>query len=210
MPLATLQGDSNIAGEAAGFGLLDAGTARDLVAAAARNAGTRWCVTALHPDGTAAAHACAAGRHPHPPDPRQLKFNAVIPGPCNHAQAQHAYRPSRKLRHLVAARNATCTAPGCSRPAMGCDLDHTTPWHHGGPTCPCNIAPLCRHHHRCKQAEGWWLEQPEPGRPGLANTNGTHLRHHAHRISDLAAREGWPPEDSRATLPPIVLVGRCQ
>jgi hypothetical protein len=163
VPLATLQGDSDTAGEAAGFGLLDAGTARDLVAAAARNAGTRWCVTALHPDGTAAAHACAAGRHPHPPDPRQLKFNAVIPGPCNHAQVQHAYRPSRKLRHLVAARNATCTAPGCSRPAMGCDLDHTTPWHHGGPTCPCNIAPLCRHHHRCKQAEGWWLEQPEPG-----------------------------------------------
>jgi hypothetical protein len=23
--------------------------------------------------------------------------------------------------------------------------------------------PLCRHHHRCKQAEGWQLEQPEPG-----------------------------------------------
>ena len=27
----------------------------------------------------------------------------------------------------------------------------------------CNLAPLCRHHHRCKQAEGWRLEQPEPG-----------------------------------------------
>ena len=25
------------------------------------------------------------------------------------------------------------------------------------------LASLCRHHHRCKQAEGWWLEQPEPG-----------------------------------------------
>jgi hypothetical protein len=24
-------------------------------------------------------------------------------------------------------------------------------------------APLCRHHHRCKQAEGWQLTQPEPG-----------------------------------------------
>jgi hypothetical protein len=23
--------------------------------------------------------------------------------------------------------------------------------------------PLCRRHHRCKQAEGWHLEQPEPG-----------------------------------------------
>ena len=32
-----------------------------------------------------------------------------------------------------------------------------------GRTCECNLAPLCRHHHRCKQAEGWWLEQPEPG-----------------------------------------------
>jgi hypothetical protein len=29
--------------------------------------------------------------------------------------------------------------------------------------CQCNHNPLCRHHHRCKQAEGWWLEQPEPG-----------------------------------------------
>ena len=29
--------------------------------------------------------------------------------------------------------------------------------------CYDNLAPLCRHHHRCKQAEGWWLEQPEPG-----------------------------------------------
>jgi hypothetical protein len=24
-------------------------------------------------------------------------------------------------------------------------------------------SPLCRHHHRCKQAEGWQLEQPQPG-----------------------------------------------
>jgi len=27
----------------------------------------------------------------------------------------------------------------------------------------CCHSPLCRHHHWCKQAEGWWLEQPEPG-----------------------------------------------
>jgi hypothetical protein len=26
-----------------------------------------------------------------------------------------------------------------------------------------NDSPLCRHHHRCKQAEGWRLAQPEPG-----------------------------------------------
>ena len=149
---------------AGGFGLLDPETARDLVAAAARHPGTRWCYTVLHPDGTAAAHACALGRHPGgPPDPRTLKFNTVIRGPCNHAQAQESYRPSRKLRHLITARNATCTAPGCGHAAANCDLDHTTPWHLGGVTCACNLAPLCRHHHRVKQAQGWWLEQSEPG-----------------------------------------------
>jgi hypothetical protein len=164
IPWATQHGDSAVPGEAGGFGLLDPETARDLAAAAARHPDTRWCYTALHPDGTAAAHACAPGPHPGgPPDPRTLKFNAVIRGPCNHAQAQAGYRPGRALRHLVSARNATCTAPGCGQPAARCDLDHTTPWHHGGLTCPCNIAPLCRHHHRVKQAQGWWLEQPEPG-----------------------------------------------
>jgi len=163
IPWATLHGGST-PGEAGGFGLLDPQTARDLAAAAARHPGTRWCYTVLHPDGTAAAHACAPGPRPGgPPDPRTLKFNTVIRGPCDHAQAHGGYRPGRKLRHLVSARNATCTAPGCGQPAARCDLDHTTPWHHGGITCECNLAPLCRHHHRVKQAQGWWLDMPEPG-----------------------------------------------
>jgi hypothetical protein len=25
------------------------------------------------------------------------------------------------------------------------------------------LSPLCRHHHQIKQAQGWKLEQPEPG-----------------------------------------------
>jgi hypothetical protein len=163
VPMATAQGHSEEPGHADGFGPLDAQTARDLIAAAARNPRTRWCITAVAPDGTAGAHACAPGARHGPPDPGTLTYRNVIRGPCQHAQAQHAYRPSRKLRHLINARNTTCTAPGCSQPAARCDLDHTDPWHHGGPTCPCNLAPLCRHHHRCKQADGWRLEQTEPG-----------------------------------------------
>jgi Domain of unknown function (DUF222) len=171
VPLAAWDGDPGACGEADGFGLVDAEDARALVAAASRNPKTRWCVTALHPDGTAAAHACATGQHCWSAGQSAAQFlrtlnltlTPVIRGPCDHAEAQRAYRPSRSLRHLVNARNTRCTAPGCSRPAARCDLDHTTPWHLGGLTCPCNIAPLCRHHHRSKQAEGWWLEQPEPG-----------------------------------------------
>jgi hypothetical protein len=47
--------------------------------------------------------------------------------------------------------------------AKACDNDHTTPFDQGGPTCECNLGPLCRRHHRVKQARGWRLEQPEPG-----------------------------------------------
>ena len=66
VPLATALGQSETPGEADGFGALDADDARDLLAAAARHPRSRWCVTALNPDGTAAAHACLPGRHPRP------------------------------------------------------------------------------------------------------------------------------------------------
>jgi hypothetical protein len=79
VPVGTLLGQSGVPGEAAGFGLLDAQAARDLVTAAARSSNTRWCVTALHPDGTAAAHGCATGRHP-PPGPAGRRSRAG-PGP---------------------------------------------------------------------------------------------------------------------------------
>ena len=189
IPWDTWQGRSERPGEAAGFGPLDGEDARDLAAAAARHPASRWCLTALHPDGTAAAHACLPGRHPPPgparpadggpatpprtgppgtahPGHRLTLKTPLIPvarGPCPHARAEIGYHPSRGLTHLIRARSATCTAPGCSRPAARCDLDHTRAFDQGGPTCECNLAPLCRHHHRCKQAEGWRLEQPEPG-----------------------------------------------
>jgi len=198
VPLATLLGLSGTPGEAGGFGILDAGTARDLIAAAGRSPHTRWCVTALHPDGTAAAHGCAPGRHPPPPGPEppgseppgttalgtsggpdqrplpdtrvrdylrslQVRLTPVARGSCDHRHAETGYQPSRKLQHLIRTRNTRCTAPGCGRPAARCDLDHTIAWDKGGITCECGLAPLCRHHHRCKQAQGWQLTQPEPG-----------------------------------------------
>jgi uncharacterized protein DUF222 len=147
IPLATLQGRSETPGDVGGFGALDGDDARDLAAAAARHPATRWCLTALNPDGTAAAHGCLPGRHPPPgPAPPALDI-AMIPvarGPCDHARAEAGYHPSRTLAHLIRARNGRCTAPGCTRPAARCDLDHTHPWDHGGATCECNLAPSCK------------------------------------------------------------------
>jgi hypothetical protein len=93
----------------------------------------------------------------------KVRLMPVAKGACAHAHAEPGYRPSRRLRHLVMARNVRCTAPGCGRPSAACDQDHTLAWEDGGITCECGLAPLCRHHHQIKQAQGWKLEQPEPG-----------------------------------------------
>lgn len=171
VPWSAFEDQSGTPAEMDGFGLVDNDDTRDLLAAAARHPRTRWCVTGLNPDGTAAAHGCIPGRHP-PPDGgpahdwlrhQRIRMTPITRGQCHHEHAEAGYRPSRNLQHLVKARNARCTAPGCGRPATRCDLDHTIAWDQGGITCECGLAPLCRHHHRAKQAEGWLLEQPEPG-----------------------------------------------
>jgi hypothetical protein len=184
VPWDPARGRPSGAAELPGYGLLDEDDTMDLLGAAGQHPASRWCLTATGPDGTAIAHACLPG-------PRTLdgiraagqastgtagtagaaglaaalgvQLEPVIRGACEHAQAEPRYRASRKLRHLVIARNARCTAPGCGSPATGCDLDHTREWEDGGLTCGCNLSPLCRRHHQIKQAQGWKLEQPDPG-----------------------------------------------
>jgi hypothetical protein len=91
-----------------------------------------------------------------------ITLTPIAKGNCDHARAEEDYVPSRKLRHLIRARTATCDAPGCQAPAMNTDLDHTVPWP-AGPTDQRNLAPRCRTHHRAKQAPDWKVEQIAPG-----------------------------------------------
>jgi hypothetical protein len=64
VPLAGVLGLADRPGEIPGIGPLDPALARDLAAAAARNARTSWCVTVTDRDGHAIGHGC--GR----PEPR--------------------------------------------------------------------------------------------------------------------------------------------
>ncbi|MEP7026360.1 MAG: HNH endonuclease, partial [Actinomycetota bacterium] len=57
----------------------------------------------------------------------------------------------------------TCRFPPCRQSAQRADLDHTKPYHQGGPTCDCNLGGDCRTHHQVKQRPGWSLQQPSPG-----------------------------------------------
>jgi hypothetical protein len=92
-----------------------------------------------------------------------LAITPLAAGTCAHEHQTAGYQPRPKLRHRVKIRQRTCSFPGCRRPAVRCDDDHTIAWHQGGRTCECNLTPLCRRHHRAKQAPGWRLQQPEPG-----------------------------------------------
>jgi hypothetical protein len=169
MPALTWLGLSDVPGEAGGFGALDAGTCRDLTTALAASPATRWCVTLVSPDGRPTAHGCARAG-PGPPgngDPAAwlatVKITPIEAGVCEHRRESAGYQPSSTLRHVIKIRSRRCGFPGCRRPAVGCDDDHTIPYDKGGRTCECNLHPLCRRHHQAKQAPGWRLDQPEPG-----------------------------------------------
>jgi len=158
-------------GEVAGHGPVDAASCRELAGLLARDPRTRWCLTVTGAGGLAAGHACAGrGRGPAAGEPvigwaagLRGRLQILQAGTCGHDRRSPGYAPPADLRHLIEIRQRTCAAPGCRRAAGRCDLDHTRPYDQGGRTCECNLAPLCRRHHRAKQAPGWQLTQRQPG-----------------------------------------------
>jgi hypothetical protein len=62
------------------------------------------------------------------------------------APPENGYVPSKALADFVRCRDLTCRWPGCDRPAVGCDLDHTIPHAQGGPTHAANLKCYCRLH----------------------------------------------------------------
>jgi hypothetical protein len=67
------------------------------------------------------------------------------------------------MRHALRSRDLTCRAPGCDRPAVDCDLDHTVAYHDGGWTHASNLKALCRKHHLLKTFGGWRDKQLPDG-----------------------------------------------
>jgi hypothetical protein len=63
---------------------------------------------------------------------------------------------SPKQRRTIAARDAHCVFPSCTRPPRHCDIHHLDHRSRGGPTRTSNGALLCRFHHRLLH-HGWHL-----------------------------------------------------
>jgi hypothetical protein len=76
----------------------------------------------------------------------ELAKSAKLVGLVHPADAppEPGYVPSKALADFVRCRDLTCRWPGCDRPALRCDLDHTIPYAAGGPTHAGNLKCYCR------------------------------------------------------------------
>ncbi len=74
--------------------------------------------------------------------------------------ADPGYRPSAACKEFVQWRDLTCRWPGCDKPALRSDIDHTVPWP-AGVTHPSNNKCYCRIHHLIKTF-GSWSDQQMP------------------------------------------------
>ncbi|WP_183100054.1 HNH endonuclease signature motif containing protein [Nocardioides pelophilus] len=97
-----------------------------------------------------------------------------------------SYEIPDRLRRRVELRDHTCRAPHCNRRAERCDLDHAHPHAAGGSTCPCNLVPLCRRHHRAKTFGYWRYVIIQPGTYLWSSPHGQHwlVDHTGTRVLD--------------------------
>lgn len=86
--------------------------------------------------------------------------------------AESGYVPSKALADFVRCRDLTCRWPGCDRPAVECDVDHTVPYGDGGPTHASNLKCYCRTHHLVKTFWGWRDKQLPDGTVILTSPSG--------------------------------------
>ena len=73
------------------------------------------------------------------------------------------YRPSKRLRHYLQARDGRCRFPVCNRSPNRTEIDHTFDWEYGGKTRPDNLECLCKGDHLLKHQTHWTVKQKAPG-----------------------------------------------
>lgn len=184
IPWTTATGATSHPGLLAGYGPIDATTARDIIATdiarvvagrpSTRDARMRWRHTLTDDSGRLLSTTGWPKPQPAPRRPSQAsdrladgkshQAGVAAPAPATPPQDQPTQRaPGAELARWITTRDRTCRAPGCRVPARAADIDHTTNHANGGPTSHDNLAVVCRHHHRLKHDSGWRVTQPEPG-----------------------------------------------
>jgi hypothetical protein len=98
-----------------------------------------------------------------------------------------AYEVPARLAEQTEIRDGTCTHPWCTRPAVTCDSEHVVPHARGGSTCSCNIAPVCRRHHRLKTHTAWTYTVIDPGTYLWTSPHGYQFLRDRHGTTDVSS-----------------------
>lgn len=114
-----------------------------------------------------------------------------------------AYEAPDRLAEQAQLRDLTCVFPHCNRAARRCDCDHVVEHgNRGGPTCSCNIAPLCRRHHRLKTHSTWRYTVLEPGSYLWSSPHGYQFLRDHEGTRDVTPRERVPRRFEHLYPPP--------
>ena len=173
-------------GEIAGFGPVLADIARQTAAQLADTAAWRFTITDHgipvaegHLNRATTTHAATLTRLSIGPDARL-------------GTDRTGYRPTTAQDHHVKARDHTCRAPGCTRPAQRCDIDHINDWWYSHDTSIDNLGCLCRRHHRAKHIG---LHKLRRGAHGIDWTTP-----HQHRYTVIPHNTAPPSQVERTVL----------
>jgi len=102
----------------------------------------------------------------------------VVIKPVIDLEAHHhtdAYAVPDRLAEQTHLTQTRCAFPWCERPARRCDTDHVVAHGSGGSTCSCNLAPLCRRHHRAKTHTAWTYDRTDAATYLWRSPHGLHL-----------------------------------
>lgn len=89
-----------------------------------------------------------------------LPWDRVITHPITGAVLHtDTYHRTTAIDRYLRARDRRCRWPGCTVPAIRCEVDHTRDHALGGPTHVANLAHLCQRHHTQKQFTRWSVKQ---------------------------------------------------
>jgi hypothetical protein len=150
----TLRGAGDEPAQIPGSGPVDADHAREVAKGAA------WRRLVVYPD-TGTLQVRGTKRYEPSDEPR---LERVLTDPVEAAPPETtAYRPPKRLREHVHARDGGCIGAACHHPTRGTQLDHTTDHAKGGATSHRNLGSQCQRVHNAKTHGGWQLQQPTPG-----------------------------------------------
>ncbi|MET2010887.1 DUF222 domain-containing protein [Microbacterium chocolatum] len=115
-----------------------------------------------------------------------------------------SYRRTASMARFLKARDRHCRFPGCRRPAIRCELDHTFDFALGGPTDIRNLCHLCQRHHSTKQFTSWGVRQLGGGVLEWTSPTGRVYIDHppAPLVTFMPSGGGAPPPDGGGGAPP--------